>query len=77
MISPVGLTLQDWADSITFELETSGAVPRLDDAENWREWGTSLIRLSLPNRQDAPTPDGFDDWFAWAERFVGFLGANS
>ena len=78
MIDPRGMTLQDWTDSMTFELERedSGTVaPMVGD--DWREWGERVIRLLVQNQQHAPAPDQFDDWREWGQRLQLYLGSAS
>lgn len=76
MIDPRNMALNDWADSMTFVLEQYGSVPRLDGLE-WQPWATAVLRLSVPNRDQAPDPYGFQDWREWGSRFQMFLGINS
>lgn len=78
MIDPRNMSLRDWTDSMTLELEVDGSVPRLDDID-WRGWATAVSRLSVPNQQDAPDPFSYaqEDWREWAVRFSQYLGANS
>ncbi len=78
MISPRGMSLGDWCDSMTYDLESedNGSVPRLDGLD-WRGWAVRAIALTTQRQQDAPDPYGFDDWRDWAERFQLSLGGNS
>lgn len=78
MISPRGMELRDWCDSMTFDLEvqSNGSVPRLNGLD-WRSWAVRAIALTAQRQQDAPDPYGFEDWRDWAERFQLALGTNS
>lgn len=67
--SPYGLSLNDWADQVTFELQDAGPVPVLDD-DRWLDWAERLLELNPTIQQVVPSPAGFTDWRDWAARFV-------
>lgn len=54
---------------MTLLLERYGAVVRLDDADNWRDWAVRAISLSGLSSKNPPNPYQFDDWLQWAERY--------
>jgi hypothetical protein len=67
--SPYGLSLNDWADQVTYELQSAGPVPVLNGTE-WHDWAERLLELNPTLQQAAPSPQGFTDWQDWAARFV-------
>lgn len=67
--TPVGISLQDWADDVVLELQGGGPVPVLY-GDNWTEWAERLLELNPPIQQVVPSPAGFTDWREWASRFV-------
>jgi hypothetical protein len=71
MIVPTpNMSVVEWADMMTLELERYGSIGRLDDPERWKDWANRAI--SVPNIAVSvpPIPDAFDDWRSWAERFI-------
>jgi hypothetical protein len=65
---PTGMGLQDWADQIALDLDSYGALGRLDDVDNWQNWAMQFINNTTLGR-NFPLPYDFDDWREWAERF--------
>lgn len=69
---PTGMTLRDWADQVTMDLDAYGSFGRIEDEENWQGWaGRFLNNLSL--KENFPRPNEFADWREWAERFAQIL----
>ena len=65
---PIGMELRDWADQIALDLDSYGALSRLDDIENWQNWAMQFLNNTSLGR-NFPIPYDFDDWREWAERF--------
>lgn len=73
MVSPHGMTLTTWADSVTLAIRDAWSVGRLDDETRWQEWATGLLRAANITAQAAPDPYLFSDWRDWAERAYPML----
>ena len=65
---PTGIQLQDWADQVALDLDSYGALGRLDDVDNWQNWAMQFLNNTTLGR-NFPLPYDFDDWREWAERF--------
>jgi hypothetical protein len=65
---PTGMQLQDWADQVALDLDSYGALGRLDDVDNWQNWAMQFLNNTTLGR-NFPLPYDFDDWREWAERF--------
>jgi hypothetical protein len=65
---PTHITLRDWADQIILDFDPYGAFGRLEDENNWQNWGMQFVN-NLTLRENFPIPYQFDDWREWAERF--------
>jgi len=68
-IDPRGLTLRQWADTMSLVLDKTIQVERLDHNEEWREWATNILRTPSIEGQNVPNPYQFNDWREWAMRF--------
>ena len=68
-IDPQGLEVVEWADWTGSELQPFGDVPRLDDADRWREWAYAVIQNRDIANCQPPDPQHFGDWREWADRF--------
>ena len=69
---PSYMSLQDWADQICLDLDTTGAIARLLDENAWQDWAIQFLNLLALGR-DLPNPYNFADWREWAERFCQTL----
>lgn len=69
---PRYMTLQEWADRIILDLDIYGSFGKLENPDEWRQWGVQFLNNSTIGR-NLPNPNGFEDWESWAERFVGAL----
>jgi hypothetical protein len=69
VIDPRFLTVREWTDAMTVDLDTYGPLPRLDDDEKWRDWAVAVITLPGISVFSPPSPVEFDDWRTWADRF--------
>ena len=67
---PVIIGLRDWADQVVLDLRKYGALPQLDDEENWQEWAVMFCAISGISQQNPPDPRYFSDWREWASRFA-------
>ena len=65
---PTGLSLRDWADQISLDLDAFGAFGRLDVEENWQNWAMQFLN-NTSLKENYPIPYQFTDWREWAERF--------
>lgn len=69
---PTYMSLQDWADQISLDLDPYGAIRRLDNVSKWQDWAVQFVTsTALP--QNIPNPYQYEDWREWAERFCGLL----
>ena len=68
IIHPSQLTFQDWADSMSYLIEDSSTVIRLEDPRQWRDWARNLLSQPTFLSQSTPNPDEFRDWGEWAMR---------
>jgi len=68
---PTGLTLQDWADQVSLDLDRYGAMSKIAGDE-WQNWGVQLLNNSSLGH-NIPNPYQFDNWSDWAERLCGVL----
>lgn len=66
---PHGMTLRDWADQVSLDLDIYGYVTKLE-GEDWQNWGVQFLNNGAIGR-NIPSPYGFDNWLDWAERFCG------
>ena len=65
---PTGLSLRDWADQISLDLDAFGAFGQLDVEENWQNWAMQFLN-NTSLRENFPIPYQFTDWREWADRF--------
>lgn len=65
---PIGMELRDWADQIALDLDSFGALGRLDDIDDWQNWAMQFLNNTTLGR-NFPLPYDFDNWRDWAERF--------
>jgi hypothetical protein len=69
---PTNMELLDWAAQINLDLDAFGAFGRLDNPDQWQNWGMQFLNNTTIGR-NLPIPYGFTDWREWAERLVGAL----
>jgi hypothetical protein len=69
---PSGMSLRDWADQITLDLDPYGAFGRLDIEDQWQNWAMQFLN-NLSLRENFPVPYSYDNWRDWAERFCQVL----
>ena len=67
-INPSFMNARTWADFMVPVLEQFGNLSRLDQREDWREWGAMLLNLPALSGSIVPDPYQFDDWRVWAQR---------
>lgn len=65
---PQMMTLQDWADQITLDLDKFGVVGRYNGTMDWQDWAVQMLR-NMSLNGNLPVPYQFNDWRDWAERF--------
>jgi hypothetical protein len=68
IVHPEHMDVIDWTDSVTLLLIQDNLPLKLEDPENWRQWGENLLGEPDIVGQDIPDPQQFDDWRVWAER---------
>lgn len=68
VIIPSHLTLREWVDFMTPNLEQYGNLARLDDEKEWRAWAATLLNLPAFSGSIVPNPYHFDDWQTWVQR---------
>lgn len=64
---PIGISLHDWADQVSLELDPYGSFGRLD-GEDWQNWAVQFLNNSKVGA-NLPNPYMFDKWQHWADRF--------
>jgi hypothetical protein len=69
---PTNLSLRDWADQITLDLDPYGAFGRLDIEDQWQNWAMQFLN-NMTLRENFPIPYNFENWRDWAERFCQTL----
>lgn len=67
---PVIIGLRDWADQIILDLDNYAPLARLENENDWQQWGLQFCVISGLSQKNVPNPFAFDDWRSWAERFV-------
>lgn len=67
---PVIIGLRDWADQVVLDLDTYGPLARLENENDWQQWGLQFCVISGLSQKNVPNPFAFQDWRSWAERFV-------
>lgn len=73
IIDPMGMTVREWADAMTIDLEQFGNIGRLDRDEDWRGWGLQLMTMGLLSGTTVPDPYAFPDWRPWAASLTNNL----
>ena len=69
---PTGMSLRDWADQITLDLDPYGAFGRLDVEDQWQNWAMQFLN-NMSLRENFPVPYNYKNWREWAERFCQVL----
>jgi hypothetical protein len=69
MVDPRGLSVIEWADYTTTNLEAFGVVGRLDREDDWRTWAQNVASLAEMQRRTVPPPYMYSDWRDWAVEF--------
>jgi len=69
---PTGMSLMDWADQITLDLDPYGSFGKLIDEKDWQNWAVRFSN-NLTLKENLPVPYHFTDWRDWAERFCQAL----
>jgi hypothetical protein len=69
---PTNLSLQDWADQIVLDLDSLGALSKLQDETHWQDWAAQFL-MNATVGLTPPDPYAFSDWREWAELFCGSL----
>ena len=69
---PTHMSLFDWANQVALDLDSYGALGRLDNEAEWQAWAMQFLNNTTLGR-NLPDPYGFADWRDWAERFVQTL----
>jgi hypothetical protein len=73
LIIPYGMTVQQWTDAMTVDLQKFGVVGVLRDPADWRSWARQAIQLRSIRNQNPPDPDFFESWEDWAVRFLQII----
>jgi hypothetical protein len=75
MIMPISINLPNWACSLKIDFPDDN-IPFLMSESAWKEWGNELLLSESFNRNDIPSPEGYDKWEEWALA-VFFVMQNS
>jgi hypothetical protein len=76
VISPVNMSLTDWADSVILSINDDQLLGRLDDETRWQDWAVGLLKSGTFSAQTLPDPYQFADWRDWAMRAYIMLEVN-
>jgi hypothetical protein len=63
---PDGMDFQPWAALVAEQLATYGVGP--PQGNDWKTWASALFYV--PALTSIPSPEGFNDWRLWADRFL-------
>lgn len=76
VIDPRGLTSLEWVDTMADLL--SGVIPfmKLDNGEQWREWGYHARQTLSLRGILTPDPDAYEGWEDWAMRFNQVISSS-
>ena len=67
---PSGLKFTHWGALVAEQLAPYGiSAPYNEDS--WKTWVCALFYVPELVSMNIPSADGFEDWSAWAERFIG------
>jgi hypothetical protein len=69
VVDPRGLSVIEWADYTTNNIEAFGVVGRLDSEDSWMEWAQNVASLSEMQRRGVPPPYMYSSWRDWALDF--------
>lgn len=59
----------NWASQTTTLLLPYGTIPKLLDADHWRDWAAEVVSLPALAALGTVRPEGFSDWRGWARQF--------
>lgn len=68
-ILPQFISAVNWAAQTTILLNSFGTIPKLVSEDGWLDWATYVISLPDIAAVNAPRPEGFKTWQAWALAF--------
>lgn len=77
MIDPAGLTLQDWADSVVLNSNSTWLLGSLTNPDKWQDWAIGLVRAPEFAQRVVPDPFQFSDWREWAQLAYPMLEVNN
>lgn len=72
---PVNMTLRDWADTVTYDLQPYILPQVLLDETKWQDWAVVLVATTTLSGNNPPNPYQFDNWQDWAMRFCNAVMA--
>ena len=67
---PDGLKFTEWGALVAEQFANSGVSAPYDE-DSWKTWVCALFYVPELVAVNIPTADGFEDWSAWAEQFIG------
>jgi|TARA_R110000868_G_scaffold14677_1_gene68044 hypothetical protein len=70
MIDPRNMTVNEWTDAMTYQLERYGTVGKLMNTSDWQGWGLGVVSFFEVGKQNPPNPLEYDDWLEWAFAFT-------
>lgn len=73
-VNPLFFDVLGWADATSATLFD---IPRLDDANAWKEWANEVVGRSYLQGFSPPDASVFETWQEWAERFNDALTSRS
>lgn len=77
MISPLNLTLQQWADAVIQTLGSNWQLGTYVDGTDWRQYVVGFVRAPSTAQRILPDPWQFSDWREWAMRAAPMLEGAS
>ena len=69
LINPKHMDPLDWCDRTGSQLAPYIFPLKIENPEQWREWGEYVLRSPVIAAKKPPHPDQFERWEDWAARF--------
>lgn len=67
---PYGLEFTDWGAIVAEQFAAFG-IGAPYNSDSWKTWVSALFEVPELVAMNIPKADGFDDWSAWANQFIG------
>lgn len=67
---PYSLKFEAWGAIVAEQLAAYGIAAPINE-DSWKTWVSALFEVPELVSMNIPKADGFDDWSAWANQFIG------